>query len=176
MKWYKKTATTGRWTAYVHAVNVDEVRNLHKEDLQLMPDLAARYPGSYTIEEMPEDFIPPEPLQQLVVGNFDAFMASLSFAEAIAPHSWTTGETTLHTPTLTARLQPDGTLYVSGPALQEGIPSEDVQALTRFLLQYVSLPPDSSREELEALEASLHPLRVDLTADPDAGTESEPES
>jgi len=175
MKWYKKTATTGTWTAYVHAVNVDEVRNLHQEDLQLMPDLAARYPGSYTIEEMPEDFIPPEPLQQLVVGNFDAFMASLSFAEAIAPHSWTAGETALHTPTLTARLQPDGTLYVSGPALQEGIPSEDVQALTRFLLQYVQLPAQPPLSDGEALEASLHPRRVEPTSDHEPDTESEHE-
>ncbi len=162
MKWYKKTATSGAWSAYVHAVNADEVRHLHEEELRLMPDLAAGYPGPYTLEEMPEDFVPPEPMQQLAMGNLDEFFKGLSFADASDPHRWVTVETALNTPTLKARLQPDGTLYVSGPALKEGIPVDDVQALTRFLMQHVQLPPLPSLAEIEELEVSFHPRRVDL--------------
>ena len=162
MRWYKKTAEDEFWMAYVQAVNAQEVRNLHQEDMHFFPDLAGRYPGPYRIEEMPETFVPPEPVQQLIAGNFDEFMTALSFADAVDPNNWTTVETALNTPTLTARLQPDGTLYLSGPALKEGVPSEDVQALTRFLQQHVALPPLPSLKEIEELEASLQPQRVDM--------------
>lgn len=64
----------------------------------------------------------------------------LSFEEEIKPEHWTE-ETRLHTPTFEALLQEDETLYLSGPALQEGFSVSDVQALTRFLSERVQLPP-----------------------------------
>jgi hypothetical protein len=65
---------------------------------------------------------------------------NLSFEEEINPANWT--ETTrLHTPTFEAVLKSDGTLYLSGPALREGFSAADVQALTRFLSERVTLPP-----------------------------------
>lgn len=65
---------------------------------------------------------------------------NLSFREQINPANWTE-ETRLHTPTFEALLKPDGTLYLSGPALHEGFSATDVQALTRFLSEHVTLPP-----------------------------------
>ena len=55
----------------------------------------------------------------------------LSFEEEINPEHWTE-ETRLHTPTFEALLKEDGTLWLSGPALQEGLSVDAVQALTRF--------------------------------------------
>ncbi len=55
----------------------------------------------------------------------------LNFAEEINPQR-RTEETRLHTPTFEALLKEDGTLWLSGPALQEGFSVEAVQALTRF--------------------------------------------
>ena len=40
-----------------------------------------------------------------------------------------------------ALLKADGTLWLSGPALQEGFSVDAVQALTRFLSERVQLPP-----------------------------------
>ncbi len=64
----------------------------------------------------------------------------LSFEGELDPKNWTE-ETRLHTPTFEARLLADGTLWLSGPALREGFSVEAVQALTRFLLERVQLPP-----------------------------------
>src|SRR5436309_3111215 len=64
----------------------------------------------------------------------------LNFEEEINPQRWTE-ETTLHTPTFEALLRPDGTLWLSGPALAEGFSVEAVQSLTRFLSERVQLPP-----------------------------------
>ncbi len=50
-------------------------------------------------------------------------------------------ETCLHTPTFEALLKQDGMLYLSGSALAEGFSVSDVQALTRFLSERVTLPP-----------------------------------
>ncbi len=66
---------------------------------------------------------------------FDA----LSFEEEINPKNWTE-ETCLHTTTFEAKLLVDGTLWLSGVALHEGFSVTDVQALTRFLSERVSLP------------------------------------
>lgn len=65
---------------------------------------------------------------------------NLSFEEELDPKNWTE-ETRLHTPTFEAVLKADGTLYLSGPALQEGFSVTNVQTLTRFLSEYVHLPP-----------------------------------
>ncbi len=65
---------------------------------------------------------------------------NLSFEEEINPQRWTE-ETRLHTPTFEALLKADGTLWISGPALAEGLSVEAVQALTRFLSERVQLPP-----------------------------------
>jgi hypothetical protein len=65
---------------------------------------------------------------------------NLSFEEEINPQRWSS-ETRLHTPTFEALLKEDGTLYLTGPALQEGFSVADVQALTRFLSERVHLPP-----------------------------------
>lgn len=62
------------------------------------------------------------------------------FEEAIQPENWTE-EQILHTPTFEARLQADGTLFLSGPATREGFSAEAAQALTRFLSERVTLPP-----------------------------------
>ena len=64
----------------------------------------------------------------------------LSFEEEINPQRWTE-ETRLHTPTFEALLKEDGTVFLSGPALQEGFSVDAVQALTRFLSERVKLPP-----------------------------------
>jgi len=45
MNWYRKTALSGNWFAYVHAESAEEVKQMHEEELRLMPDLAHRYPG-----------------------------------------------------------------------------------------------------------------------------------
>jgi hypothetical protein len=65
---------------------------------------------------------------------------NLSFEEEINPEHWTE-ETRLHTPTFEALLKADGTLWLSGPALQEGFSAAAAQALTRFLLKRIQLPP-----------------------------------
>jgi hypothetical protein len=62
------------------------------------------------------------------------------FIEALKPENWTE-EQILHTPTFEAHIQPDGTLFLRGPALHEGFSVEAVQALTRFLSERVKLPP-----------------------------------
>ncbi len=64
----------------------------------------------------------------------------LNFEEETNLQRWTE-ETCLHTPTFEAKLKADGTLWLSGPALQEGFSVEAVQALTRFLSERVQLPP-----------------------------------
>ena len=64
----------------------------------------------------------------------------LSFERELDPRNWTE-ETRLYTPAFEALLKADGTLYLSGPALQEGFSVTDVQALTRFLSERVQLPP-----------------------------------
>jgi len=64
----------------------------------------------------------------------------LSFEEELNPANWIE-ETRLHTPTFEALLKPDGTLYLSGPALAEGFSVSDTQALTRFLSERIKLPP-----------------------------------
>ena len=64
----------------------------------------------------------------------------LSFEEELDPKNWTQ-ETRLHTPTFEALLKEDGTLWLSGLVLQEGFSVEGVQALTRFLIERVKLPP-----------------------------------
>src|SRR3989442_1739866 len=64
----------------------------------------------------------------------------ISFQEEINPQRWTE-EIRLHTPTFEALLKADGTLWLSGPALQEGFSVEAAQALTRFLSERVQLPP-----------------------------------
>jgi hypothetical protein len=63
------------------------------------------------------------------------------FEEAIKSEHWKDMGTTLHTPTFEAHLLPDGTLFLSGPALGEGFSAEAVQALTRFLSERVTVPP-----------------------------------
>ena len=162
MRWYKKAAVTGAWEAYVHAESAEEVRQLHDGDLSFIPELAVRYPGPYVVNALPDDFVPPAPLQQLVVGNFEGIFEGFSLAEAVAPENWQPVETTLTTPTLKATLRPDGTLYLSGPALQEGVAGDDVQALTRFLNEHVPLPLRPSPEEIDAeMEALFRPQRVD---------------
>ncbi len=65
---------------------------------------------------------------------------NLNFAEEINPQRWTE-ETRLHTPTFEALLKEDGTLWLSGPAMQEGFSVDAVQVLTRFLSERVQLPP-----------------------------------
>ncbi len=62
------------------------------------------------------------------------------FEEAVQPEHWAE-EQWLHAPTFQAQLKADGTLYLSGPALREGFSIEEVQALTRFLSERVTLPP-----------------------------------
>ena len=64
----------------------------------------------------------------------------LSFEEEINPANWQE-EIILHTPTFEALLKPDGTLWLSGPALAEGFSVEATQALARFLSERVKLPP-----------------------------------
>ena len=69
-------------------------------------------------------------------GPFD----NLDFRQELDSANWTE-ETMLHTPTFEALLKANGTLWLSGPALQEGFSATDVQALTRFLSERVQLPP-----------------------------------
>jgi hypothetical protein len=63
----------------------------------------------------------------------------MDFEEALK--NWTEGVTTLRTPTFQARLEKDGTLWLSGAALQEGFSVEGAQALTRFLMDHVEPLP-----------------------------------
>ncbi len=65
---------------------------------------------------------------------------NLSLEEELNPSKWTE-ETALHTPTFEATLKADGTLWLTGAALREGFSVEAVQALTRFLVERVKLPP-----------------------------------
>lgn len=64
----------------------------------------------------------------------------LNLAEVLQPDRWQE-EATLHTPAFEATLKPDGTLWLRGPALGEGFSVEAVQALTRFLMERVAVPP-----------------------------------
>lgn len=68
------------------------------------------------------------------------------------------------TATLTVALKPDGTLYLSGPALREGIAAEDVIALTRFLKERIRVPSLRSEDPF----ADFVPTPVNLLDDEDA--------
>ena len=81
---------------------------------------------------------------------------NLSFEEEINPANWIE-ETRLHTPTFEALLKADGTLWLSGPALQEGFSATDMQAFTRFLSERVHLPPVEPPYDFEGFT----PKRVD---------------
>lgn len=64
----------------------------------------------------------------------------ISHADIVAsldPKNWVEESTTLSTPTFEARIDSDGTLWLSGVALREGFSVEAAQALTRFLSDHV---------------------------------------
>ena len=65
LRWYKKSALTGNWTALVRAASEAEVREMHEHEQRLFPALAQQYPGSYRVEALPPAFVPPEPLAAL---------------------------------------------------------------------------------------------------------------
>lgn len=78
------------------------------------------------------------------------------FEEALKPENWTE-EQWLHTSTFKAQLKADGTLFLSGAALQEGFSVEAVQALTQFLSERVPLPPKEPPYDFQGFQ----PTRVD---------------
>lgn len=79
----------------------------------------------------------------------------LSFDQERDPSRWRV-ETKLHAPTFAALLKEDGTLWLTGPALQEGFSVEAAQALTRFLKEHVQLPPEEPPYDL----SDFHPTPV----------------
>lgn len=60
LRWYKKAAVSGTWSTYIQAANEEEVRWMHRQDLMRVSRFAERYPGSYIVEILPPDFLPPE--------------------------------------------------------------------------------------------------------------------
>ena len=70
LKWYKKSALTGDWTALVCAASEAEVRELHEHEQRLFPALAQQYPGPYQVEEFPPASLPPPVLEALEQGDF----------------------------------------------------------------------------------------------------------
>jgi hypothetical protein len=63
LRWYKKAAISGRWSTYIQAANEEEVRWMHMQDLIGVSRFADRYPGPYTVEILPLDFIPPDKIR-----------------------------------------------------------------------------------------------------------------
>jgi hypothetical protein len=78
MKHFVKVALSGKWYAYTQADNEQEVRTDHAELLQRMPDLAMQYPGTYLVQEVSPDNMPPR-IRSLIDAierkDYDAFMA-----------------------------------------------------------------------------------------------------
>ncbi|HLV97368.1 MAG TPA: hypothetical protein VKT82_01715 [Ktedonobacterales bacterium] len=77
LKWYRKSAESGEWSAVVLAESEEDVRELHEREQLLLPTLAHQYPGPFRIEALPPSFVPPEPLAALERGDFAAVEAAL---------------------------------------------------------------------------------------------------
>jgi hypothetical protein len=78
------------------------------------------------------------------------------FLAALDPNTWEE-TTTLHTPGFAARLDATGRLLIATDRRQLELAPQDVQALTRFLMQHVTLPPEEPSGDV----SDFTPTRVD---------------
>ena len=70
LRWYRKTALSGEWSALVHAESEADVRALHEREQRLLPGLAQQYPGPFTVELLLPEFEPPPILEALEARDF----------------------------------------------------------------------------------------------------------